>query len=102
MPYPKPHFRFPRLTLQAEMKISEAMEALKQRGVKHDYCARCEQKDWNVDLLEIPANSALSVTGLPTFPGGATSGYISLLAVVCRNCGNSIFHNLDVLGLRLR
>jgi hypothetical protein len=102
MPFPKPQFRFPRLTLAAEMKIAEAMKALEARGVKHDCCSRCEAEDWNVDLLEIPANSALSVTGLPTFPGGGASGSLSLLAVVCRNCGNTIFHNLDVLGIRLR
>ena len=91
-----------KMSAAARKKISEAMKALQERGVKHDYCLRCEQKDWNVDLLEIPANSALSVAGLPTFPGGGASGSLSLLEVVCRNCGNTIFHNLEVLRIRLR
>jgi hypothetical protein len=88
--------------LSERIKIDQAMNALKQRGVKNDYCSRCDKYDWNVDLIEVPANSALAATGLPTFPGGRTSGYLSLLAVVCRNCGNTIFHNLEVLGVQLR
>ncbi len=101
-PPPRAHFPKPRPRLKEQIIIDEALKALQARGVKHDYCSRCESHDWNVDLLEIPANSALSLTGLPTFPGGGVSGYLSLLAVVCTNCGNTIFHNLDVLGVRLR
>lgn len=88
--------------LSAQIKIDEAMKALEQRGVKHDYCARCETNNWNIDLLEVPASSALSPMGLPYVRGAAGTGYLSLLAVVCRNCGNTIFHNLDVLGISLR
>lgn len=92
----------PQARLKEQIKIDEAMKALEARGVKLDYCQRCEARDWNVDLLEIPASSALSPTGLPTFPGGGTSGYLSLLAIVCRRCGNTMLHNLDILGVRLR
>lgn len=91
-----------RSSLATEIRIARAMKALQERGVKHDYCPRCEKLDWNVDLLEIPANSALSFRGLLTFPGGSVSGYLSLLAVVCRNCGYSLFHNLEVLDVPLR
>jgi hypothetical protein len=90
----------PRLSTQ--VKIDEVMKALQQRGVKHDYCPRCDTKNWNIDLVEIPANSALSEQGLPYFRAGTASGYLSLLAVVCTNCGNTIFHNLDILGISLR
>src|SRR5579859_7524121 len=88
--------------LSERMKIDEAIKALEKRGVANDYCTRCNAHDWNVDLLEIPANSALSLTGLPTFPGSGVSGYLSLLAIVCRNCGNTLLHNLDILGVKLR
>ena len=88
--------------LSPQVKIQQAIDELKKRGVKNDHCPRCNTFDWNVDLLEIPANSALSVTGLPTFPGGGTSGYLSLLVVVCKKCGNTIFHNLEVLGIPIR
>jgi hypothetical protein len=89
-------------SLSAQIKIQAVLDELKKRGVENDYCQRCEKLDWNVDLVEIPANSALSATGLPTLPGAGLSGYLSLLAVVCRNCGNTIFHNLDILGISLR
>jgi ribosomal protein L37E len=95
------HF-FGELGPSKEERISQAMEELSKRGVKHDYCPRCDTNNWNVDLLEVPANSALSPNGLPMFPGTGVTGYLSLLAVVCRNCGNSIFHSLDVLGISLR
>jgi predicted nucleic-acid-binding Zn-ribbon protein len=83
-------------------RISQAIDELRKRGVKNDYCPRCETNDWNVDLVEIPANSALSPMGLPTFRGGGATGYFSLLAVVCKNCGNTIFHNMEILGIPLR
>jgi len=86
-------------------KLQAALAELRKRGVKNDYCSRCETHDWNVDLLEIPANSALSAAGLPAFRGSAfqrgPSGYLSLLAAVCKNCGNTIFHNLGILGFPL-
>jgi hypothetical protein len=81
-------------------RIAQALAELSKRGVKHDYCPRCDHRDWNVDLLEVPANTALSESGLPPWSGA--SGYLPLLAVVCTNCGNSIFHNLNILGISLR
>ena len=54
--YPLPPNREP----STEGRIENAIAELKRRGVKSDYCPRCDTSDWNVDLLEIPANSALS------------------------------------------
>lgn len=88
--------------LATEVKIDEALKALASRGVKNDFCSRCNAHDWNVDLLEIPAKSALSPGWPPPSPSGSFSGHLSLLAVVCRNCGNTIFHNLEILDISLR
>jgi hypothetical protein len=85
----------------SDERISLAMDELSKRGVKHDNCPRCDHKEWNVDLLEVPADSVLS-GGVTAFPRGSVTGRLSLLAVVCTNCGNSIFHNLGVLGISLR
>ena len=103
----------------ATEKLDLAIAELRKRGVKNDYCPRCETDDWNIDLLEIPANSELSpfsdaamrgLSGLPFLPSSAksttpqrgTPSHLSLLAFVCKNCGNTIFHNLAILGLPTR
>jgi hypothetical protein len=87
----------------AEAKIHEAMEELKKRNVTSDYCPRCNWQDWNVDLLEIPANSLLT-SAVPLSPNyihtGATN--LSVLTIVCQRCGYTILHNLQVLGLSVR
>src|SRR5258706_13774373 len=83
----------------SEEPVSQAMAELHKRGVKHDSCPRCNHNAWNVDLLEVPADSALSPEGLSPFPRGSVNGRLSLLALVCSNCGNSIFHNLSILGI---
>ncbi len=90
-------------------RISRALATLRQRGVLDDRCPRCKTSDWNIDLLEIPATSALSATSPSGWvPLGAYSTYfvkqqsggiLPMLAVVCKNCGNTIFHNLNVLGI---
>ena len=99
-----------------EDKIKEALNVLKERGVKHDHCPRCEVLDWEVDLIGIPAESAtvpaLFLRGIPPPPSGigfnvaapiqSQSGIISLMAVVCRNCGYTMFHNLDMLGISVK
>jgi hypothetical protein len=101
-PGSNPFGRLGKPRLATELKIDEVLTELARRGVKNDFCARCNAHDWNVDLLEIPAKSALSHGWLPTLPGTGVPGHLSLLAVVCRNCGNTIFHNLEILGIPLR
>ena len=86
-------------------RIQQAIEELKRRGVSSDFCPRCNTSDWNVDLLEIPADSALSRAGQQFHPTANVVAYqqaigvIPLLGIVCKNCGYSIFHNLNVLGV---
>jgi hypothetical protein len=92
-----------RLRLATKVRIQKALEQIKARGVNNDYCPRCNHFDWNVDLLDIPANSAIS-----RFPitGGTyvqrpvweqATGALSVLSIVCKNCGYTIFHTLNVL-----
>jgi hypothetical protein len=99
-----------------EVKIKEAMDVLKQRGVKHDNCPRCEALDWNVDLIDIPAESSTYASFLNALapPPSAKNtwgsfsalksqtGVMSLMAVVCRNCGYTMFHNLEILGISVK
>jgi hypothetical protein len=91
-----------RADLTTQIRIQKAIEAMKARGVKDDYCPRCEVFDWNVDLLDIPANSAMSrprVAGvhlqLPVWE--QATGALSVLSIVCKNCGYTIFHTLNIL-----
>ncbi len=97
-----------RASFLAQFKIQKALDELKRRGVESDYCPRCNASDWNVDLIEIPASSAMSSFGMSgvggqVFPASIayqqTNGVMPLLGIVCKNCGNTIFHNLNVLGI---
>jgi predicted nucleic-acid-binding Zn-ribbon protein len=86
--------------LAAEIRISKALQEMKSRGVQDDNCPRCGTFDWNVDLLEIPVNSELTQ---PRVPGGFSSGplfgtsALNVLSIICKNCGYTMFHTLNVL-----
>src|SRR5262245_31960644 len=86
-----------------QKRIQNAISELKRRGVSSDFCPRCNTSDWNVDLLDIEANSAMSSEPLYGLSGIGYpfqgNGRLSLLGIVCKNCGYSIFHNLDILGV---
>lgn len=90
------------------VRIEKAVAKLKTKGVKSDNCPRCTVFDWNVDILEIPANSLLASSPLfglispgPTYfapsPSHPAAGVLSVLSLVCKNCGYSIFHNMSML-----
>jgi hypothetical protein len=102
MAYGRP-LRTPRLRNPAEAnsKIQEALSELTRRGVKSDYCPRCGHLDWTVDLVEIPAKSALLYAAFPVLAPENEEGFIPLLTAVCRNCGNTLFHNLGILGIKV-
>ncbi|HXX19298.1 MAG TPA: hypothetical protein VEJ46_07835 [Candidatus Acidoferrum sp.] len=81
-------------------RIYKALQELKKRGVKEDYCPRCDTHDWTVDILEIPVKSAMSkvlfmTVGLPT--DYSQADFISVLTIVCKNCGYTMFHTLTAL-----
>jgi len=89
-----------RVPFDAKAQIERALNELKRRGVKDDYCIRCENPDFNVDLIEIPATSFMAASvplGGNYLNTGATK--LSVLAVVCNRCGYMVLHNLEMLGL---
>jgi predicted nucleic-acid-binding Zn-ribbon protein len=88
--------------LATEVRIHSAMEELKKRGVEKDYCIRCNTDDWNVDLLEIPASSSMTRAGFAKSRYTQIADSLSVLAIVCRNCGYTMFHNLEILGISTR
>ena len=97
-----------------QVRIQKAVEQMKARGVDDDRCPRCHIFDWNVDLLDIPVNSAMSqprfvgIVGQgmqsipPLSPWEQTTGALAVLSLVCKNCGYTIFHTLNVLESKAR
>jgi predicted nucleic-acid-binding Zn-ribbon protein len=90
---------------ETESRIQKALETIKARGVKNDDCPRCTTFDWNVDLLDISAESAMFVvpggTSFSHILGSPPASYLSVLSITCKNCGYTMFHTLNVLeGLR--
>jgi len=82
---------------QAVRLINEALKVLKERGVKNDTCPRCETSDWSVDSIAI---GVIRLQGVPAqLPMSYFPGQIALLQIVCKNCGYTMFHNLNAIGL---
>lgn len=77
--------------------VNQALEELKKRNVKNDYCPRCETFDWDVEPVAI---KVIPLQGVPTrFPMSYFPGYITAIQIVCKNCGYTMLHNLNSLGL---
>ncbi len=91
--------------IPAPVRIQNALEEMKRRGVNSDYCPRCNTFEWNVDIIDIPASSAMSRPTLAPPPFGSytyspqPTGFLSMLSVVCKNCGYTMSHNMGVLGV---
>ena len=78
--------------------VTRALDVLKEK-VKNDKCPRCDVFDWSVDPIAI---DVIPIEGLPAqLPLSYFPGRILLLQIVCTNCGYTMFHNLNVLGLAL-
>lgn len=84
------------LAPRAVTLVNKALEVLKERGVKHDYCPRCEVFDWGVEPV---AFNVIPLETSSTIPPAYFPGYTSLLQFTCKNCGYTMFHNLKTLGL---
>jgi hypothetical protein len=77
--------------------VEAALEKLKERKVTHDYCPRCDTFDWNVDPVAI---SVIPLRGVPAaLPSAYFPTHTMALQIVCKNCGYTMLHNLNVLGL---
>ncbi len=76
--------------------VNQALSVLQEK-VKHDKCPRCDVFDWSVDPIAI---DVIPILGVPAhMPSSYWPGRILLLQVVCKNCGYTLFHNLNALGL---
>ena len=76
--------------------VNTLLSELRKRGAVQDFCLRCETNDWNVDVLRVSATPMpLANAEMQTPP--PSLAYIPTLCIVCKNCGNMIFHNLQSL-----
>lgn len=82
---------------EAVKLVTRALEELSKRNVTNDYCPRCATFDWNVDAV------AINVIPLQSIPASMPLSYVpshmAALQIVCKNCGYTMLHNLEVLGL---
>src|SRR6266849_4828478 len=82
---------------EAVQLVEAAIERLKERKATHDLCPRCDTLDWSVDPVAI---SVMPLRGVPTgLPSAYFPAQIMVVQIVCKNCGYTMFHNLNVLGL---
>ena len=90
--------------LVAEVRTKKIVDELKKRGVTNDNCPRCGVFDWSVDFLDIPVRPAVNAPSAPPMYGlhdqfaqPIPTGFIRVVSLICKNCGYTIFHNLNVL-----
>jgi hypothetical protein len=83
------------VTPEIKAKIEEALRILREKGAVQDYCPRCSQNDWNVDIILIFASPPPSGSPL-TY----SQSFIPTLMLVCKTCGYMFMHNLNVLGIQ--
>jgi ribosomal protein L37E len=82
---------------EAVKLVDAAIEELKRRNATHDHCPRCDTLDWNVDPVAI---SVIPLRGMPAaLPNSYFPAHIMAIQIVCKNCGYTMFHNLNILGL---
>jgi hypothetical protein len=94
--------------LSAQIRTQAIIDELKKRGVTNDRCPRCDTFDWSVDFLEIPARPTVNNPTVPLkyllhadpqFAQPMPTGFIRMVCIACRNCGYTMFHNLDILQM---
>jgi hypothetical protein len=80
--------------------VNAALEELKKRHVTNDFCPRCNTSNWNVEPIAI---TVIPLQRLPAaLPMAYSPAHMLALQMVCSNCGYTMFHNLNVLGLTPR
>ncbi len=81
--------------------INRVMVELRKRGAIGDYCQRCNANDWNADLIRISASPEEVHSPQVFMPYTGAQSYIPTLTLTCKNCGNTLFHNLHVLKIAI-
>jgi hypothetical protein len=75
-----------------EEKVQEVLRILVSRNVP-SICPRCGQNNWRAELV------GFFVSSLPA--GVLPKGHIPALMLTCNVCGNTVIHNLNVLGVKI-
>lgn len=92
-PVPAPQQLLPE---HIKQKIGEVLDALKSRGALITNCPRCNQNAWRADLV------AYFVGPVPPAPNfSVPPAQVPSLTLTCNVCGNTIIHNLLILGVAL-
>ncbi|MGO9318938.1 MAG: hypothetical protein ACLPXT_12795 [Terracidiphilus sp.] len=85
------------LNPESEKLVTRALAELKERNVIHNDCPRCDTFDWNVEPIAI---GVIPLRGIPaSLPLSYWPGQINAIQFVCKKCGYTMFHNLNILGL---
>ena len=85
----------PPMPPEAQKQVDEVVNELRRRGLHDDRCPRCKASRWATDFFQMPV--------APIGAGGYTVGpllnaFIPVVCFTCTNCGNTVYHNLRVLG----
>ena len=72
--------------------LKEAVGKFEERAIDKK-CSSCSKNDWFADLLLLPIQQMTNKQVKIPFDS------IPTLILTCKNCGNTRFYNLKVLGL---
>jgi ribosomal protein S27AE len=86
------------LSPEAVKLVEKALAELKNRGVIHDHCPRCETFDWGVEPVAVSVMPLTNSSALPLY-AYSSRAHTSLLQITCKKCGYTMFHNLKTIGL---
>jgi hypothetical protein len=87
------------------IRANQVIAELRRRGaLEFASCAQCHRDDWNVDLVRIEVKR-FEDTKRPPFSAlygqMGMDTYIPAATITCKNCGYTIIHNLNLLGIKL-
>jgi hypothetical protein len=80
---------------ELQQKINEVVAELRSRGLHDDRCPRCRTTNWSVDFFQLPI-APIGAGGYS--PGPLLNAFVPVASFTCMNCGNTINHNLKILG----
>jgi hypothetical protein len=78
---------------QARQRIVDALATKRSPSTGLSPCALCGVRNWGIGHY-VPLPYSLTPNQFNSFPGPV----YPLVAVICGNCGNTLFLNLRVLG----
>jgi hypothetical protein len=79
----------------AQNQVNDIVNELRRRGLHDDRCPRCRTSNWATDFFQMPI-APIGVGGFTV--GSLLNAFIPVVCFTCTNCGNTLYHNLRVLG----